>query len=71
MSWTSSELTTQVTWKRASGDVEACLRKVLQKWYEAWEEIVAALKSPALGEIRLAEDLEQTKSILPKPSKNL
>ena len=58
-----------------SGDVEACLRKVLQKWYERstnprWEEIVAVLKSPALGEIRLAEDLEQTKSILPKPSKN-
>lgn len=55
-----------------SGDVEMCLTKVLQKWYErstnpTWEEIIAALKSPALCEIRLAEDLEQTRS---RPGKN-
>ena len=45
-----------------SQDVEECLRKVLQKWYDktlnpTWQKIIAALR--ALGELRLAEDLEK------------
>ncbi len=42
-------------------DVEECLRKVLQKWYDktlnpSWQEIIAALRE--LGEARYAKDLE-------------
>ena len=46
-----------------SGDVEECLRKVLQKWYNmtpnpTWREVITALRSPLLGEMKLAKELE-------------
>ena len=46
-----------------SNGVEQCLRKVLQKWYgrsphPTWEEIIAALKSPLVGDPALAQKLE-------------
>ena len=44
-------------------DVEECLRKVLQKWHDktlnpTWREVITALRSPSLEEMRLAKDLE-------------
>ena len=49
---------------RANHDtVEQRLRKVLQKWHDrtphpTWEEVIAALKSPLVGDPALAEKLE-------------
>ncbi len=48
----------------SSGGVEECLTKALQKWFNrtpnaTWNEVIAALRTPALDEIRLAKELEQ------------
>ena len=46
-----------------SSDVQECLRKVLRRWYDrtphpSWKEVVAALRAPLLGELKLAKELE-------------
>ena len=50
-------------------DVEECLRKVLQKWHDntlnpTWREVITALRSPGVDEMRLAKDLEH-KMVIP------
>ncbi len=50
------------------GGVEECLTKALQKWYNStpnptWKEVLAALRTPALDEIRLVKELEQKFSL--------
>jgi hypothetical protein len=47
-----------------SSDVEECLRKILQKWYDmtpnpSWGQVITALRAPLLGEMKLAKELEQ------------
>ena len=49
--------------KADSNGVEECLSKVLQKWHDktlnpTWREVITALRSPGLEEMRLAKDLE-------------
>jgi hypothetical protein len=51
-----------------SSDVEECLRKVLQKWYDmtpnpSWGQVITALRAPLLGEMKLAKELEQKRSV--------
>ena len=53
-------------------DVEECLRKVLQKWHDktlnpTWREVITALRSPSLEEMRLAKDLEHKMVIAISP----
>ncbi len=50
------------------GDVVKCLTKALQKWFNrtpnpTWNEVIAALRTHALDEIQLAEELEQKYSL--------
>ena len=45
-------------------NVEECLTEVLKRWYNStpnptWREVVDALRTPALDELRLAQELEQ------------
>ena len=50
-------------------DVEERLMKVLQKWFKSnpnptWKDIITALKTPALGELKLAQEIEE-KFVIP------
>ena len=53
-------------------DVEDRLRKVLQKWFnsnpnQTWKDVITALKIPALGEFKLAQEIEE-KFVIPRNS---
>ena len=51
-----------------SNDVQECLRKVLQKWYDrtphpTWGQVITALRAPLLEEMKLAKELEHKMKI--------
>lgn len=55
-----------------SSDVQECLTKVLQKWYDrtpnpTWKQVVTALRAPLLGEMKLAKELEHKMVISVNP----
>ena len=50
-------------------DVRECLERVLQKWFNSnpnptWKDVITALKTPALGELKLAQEIEE-KLVIP------
>ena len=45
-------------------DVRECLERVLQKWFNSspnptWKDVITALKTPALDELKLAQEIEE------------